>query len=198
MPRILGIDTSLTATGLARIDIAENDDGPLPKYSITDIATATVRAPNPGSDKRKTATVRRVDKLMEQIEDAITCPDDPLVPTLIGIESLAYGAKGNAVWVLPLIWGRTLGLANKYGVPVIEVGTGQIKKYAAGNGNADKSTVMLAVNKRWPAADVRNDNESDAMTAAAIACHFLDYPIVGEVFKYHQEVMAKVHETQSI
>lgn len=191
MPRVLGIDTSLTGTGLARIDIVEDDNGPYLKYRA-DIDTATVSAPKPTTDKSKRAMVRRVNQLIEQIEQAITYEDDPLVPDLIAIEALAFGARGASVWVLPYVFGRTVELAEKYGIPLIEVGTGQIKKYATGSGTADKSTVVIAVSKRWPDADARNDNEADAMTAGAVGCHYLGYPIVENVAKYHLDVMAAI------
>lgn len=198
MPRILGIDTSLTGTGLARIDIAENDDSPVSKYSF-EACCATVSAPKPNpKDKSKRAMARRVNALIAQIEPAIDCGDyeEPKVD-LIAIESLAYGAKGASVWVLPWIFGRVLELAEKYDIPLIEVGTGQIKKYATGSGVADKSTVVIAVSKRWPEAEVKNDNESDAMTAGAVGCHYLGLPIVGTVTKYHDEVLAAIRKSEA-
>src|SRR5690349_19503081 len=66
MPRVLGIDSSLTATGLARIDIGEHDGD---RWRAV-IATATVSAPKPTKDKSKRAMVRRVNALLDQIEPA--------------------------------------------------------------------------------------------------------------------------------
>lgn len=203
MPRVLGIDTSLTGTGLARINIRENDDGPVLKYSF-DAEVAKVAAPKPSADKSKKAMARRVITLIDKIEGAIRPDDwdastepDPK-PDLIAIESLAYGAKGASVWVLPWIFGRVLELAVKYDIPLIEVGTGQIKKYATGAGNADKSTVVIAVTRRWPEAQATDDNEADAMTAGAIGCHYLGYPIVDPVAKYHDEVMTVIRKSHLV
>lgn len=196
--RILGIDTSLTGTGLARIDVTPTSFGK--EWSI---ATATVSAPKPNpKDKSKRAMARRVNALIDQIESAINeshgrklmIGENVQLPDLITIESLAYGAKGASVWVLPWIFGRVLELAEKYDIPLIEVGTGQIKKYATGSGVADKSTVVIAVSQRWPEADVRNDNEADAMTAAAIGCDYLGYPIC-EATKYRAEVLTAVKKS---
>lgn len=200
MPRVLGIDTSLTGTGLARIDVHENDDGPVLKYSF-DAEVAKVAAPKPSADKSKKAMARRVNALIEQIEWAIGNPNGTDVdehPDMIVIESLAYGAKGASVWVLPWIFGRVLELAVKWDIPLIEVGTGQIKKYATGTGNADKSTVVIAVTRRWPEAQATDDNEADAMTAGAIGCHYLGYPIVDPVAKYHDEVLAAIRKSQVV
>lgn len=197
MPRVLGIDSSLTCTGLARIDLVENDDGPYTKYRA-DIDTATVSAPKPGKDKSKRAMIRRVKALVEDIEAAIE-PTDPLntdrLPDLIAIESLAYGAKGASVWVLAYVFGKCIELAERYDVPVIEVAATQIKKYVTGTGNADKDIVLAAAIKRWPEASIQNNNVADAMGAAAIGCHWLGGPIV-QVAQYHTDVMDAVKKTQ--
>ena len=198
MPRVLGIDTSLTATGLARIDVNSYDaDG-----YVADIVVATVSAPKPNPrDKSKRAMALRVNPLIEHIESAIFDPDndapDSPLPDLIAIETLAYAAKGSGVWVLPWIFGRVMELAVKYNIPVVEVGTGQIKKYATGSGVAQKETVMLAVNRRWPEAEISNDNESDAMTAGAIGCDYLGFPIVGTRAKYHGEVLDAIRKSEA-
>lgn len=191
-PRVLGIDSSLTATGLCRIDIDENDDGPVLKYSF-DIVCATVGAPKPTADKSKRAMARRVLKLTERIEAGILSdsgPDDP-PPDLIAVESLAYGAKGDSAWVLPWVFGKVIELAEKYDIPLITVGTTARAKYATGRGNADKDTVMLAAVKRWPEGEAKNNNEADAMIVAAIGCHYLGYPIT-EPTAYMAEVLGKV------
>lgn len=196
MPRILGIDASLTASGLARIDVHDNDDGPVLKYSWT-IATATASAPQPHkTDKSKRAMARRVRSLLTQLEAAIVDADDidGFAPDLIAIESLAYGAKGASAWVLPWIFGQVCSLAVAYDIPLLEVSTGQRAKYAAGSGNADKDTVLLAVSKRWPEAGVANNNEADAVSVGAVGCDYLGYPIC-EQTKYQAEVMAAIRKS---
>jgi Holliday junction resolvasome RuvABC endonuclease subunit len=190
MPRVLGIDSSLTATGLCRIDIGENDDGPVLKYSY-EMACATVGAPKPTADKSKRAMARRVMALADKIEAAICTPEDPLVPDLIVVESLAYGAKGDSAWVLPWVFGKVIELAETYKVPLITVGTTARAKYATGRGNADKDTVMLAAVKRWPEGEAKNNNEADALIVAAIGCHYLGMPIT-EPTAYMAEVLEKV------
>ena len=197
MPRVLGIDTSLTATGLARIDV-----GPSIREGVEfSISTATVSAPPPRkNDKSKTAMARRVMALRSEIESAIVDADDianGFKPDLIAVESLAYGAKGASAWVLPWVFGCVCELAVVYGIPLIEVTPNQRAKYVAGAGNADKDTVMLAAVKRWPEADIRNNNEADAAGVGAVGCHFLNLPIV-HVSKYHEEVMAAIRKTQAL
>lgn len=180
MPRVLGIDTSLTGTGLCRIDFSSR----LGSSDIADdvrMAVATVKAPPPAKngDRSKRAMARRVNKLLEEIERGIlgdSGPDDP-PPDLMAMEGLAYAAKGEGAWVLPWVFGRVIELAEKYDIPLIIVGTSQRAKYATGKGNADKDTVMLAAARRWPSAQISNNNEADAAIVGAVGCHYLGYPL---------------------
>ena len=192
MPRVLGIDSSLTATGLCRVDYLGPDSW--------EIETATVGAPKPTADKSKRAMARRVNALMRQIESAITGGGSERklmfgggseLPDLIAVESLAYGAKGDSAWVLPWIFGRVIELAEKHDIPMLVVGTTARAKFATGKGNADKDTVMLAAAKRWPEAQVSNNNEADALVVAAVGCYYQGWPIA-EPTQYMAEVLLQV------
>jgi Holliday junction resolvasome RuvABC endonuclease subunit len=190
MPRVLGIDSSLTATGLCRIDVWDRVSG-VRDWTMT---CATVGAPKPTPNKTKRRMAYRVNKLIEQIEGAITDPDCPTTaeyPDLIAIEELAYAAKGESAWVLPWIFGRVIELAEKYDIPLIAVGTKARAKYVTNNGNAGKDEVMLAAVKLWPEAGITNNNESDAAIVGAVGCHYLGLPICAET-QYRGDVLAKV------
>lgn len=182
--RVLGIDTSLSATGLCRVDLIDT--------SVV-IATATVSAPPPArnGDRSKRAMARRVNALMAKVDAALTDGAGETLPDLVAVESLAYGAKGEGAWVLPWIFGRVIELCEHYDVPLIVVGTSQRAKYATGSGRAGKDEVMLSTAKLWPEAGVTNNNEADAMVVAAVGCHHLGHPIC-PVTKYRTDVMAKI------
>lgn len=193
--RILGIDTSLTGTGLARIDLVTwpsshppRQDDELVVYSAD---TVTVAAPGPTRDKSKRAMVRRVNALIEQIEWCFSEPDER--PDAMGIEALAYGAKGASAWVLPWIFGRTIELAEKYDIPLTTVSTAGRAKFATGKGNADKETVLLATAKQFPGADVTNNNEADAMIVGAVVCQRLGLPIA-PVTQYRRDVIEALED----
>ncbi|MBV9869445.1 MAG: crossover junction endodeoxyribonuclease RuvC [Frankiaceae bacterium] len=178
MPRVIGIDSSLTATGLARIDYGGQN--------IWTIDTATVGAPKPTADKSKRAMARRVNALLDQIEGALDASVD-----LMAMEGLAYGAKGDSAWVLPWIFGRVIELAEKHDKPLIIVATSARAKYATGNGRADKDTVLAAAIKRWPEADIANNNEADATIVGVVGMHYLGHPL-GEPTKFQLDVLEKV------
>jgi len=191
MPRILAIDSSLTGTGLTRIDVSNHavatDHGTI---HHADIVTATVRAPGPGKDKSKRAMIRRVNRLIEQIEPAFEGVD------YVGMEALAYSAGNSSAWVLAYVWGRVIELCEKHDVPLTLVGTSQVKKFALGKGSGpgtDKDHVLAAALKLFPTADIDGNNEADATVVGAVVCQQLGLPIL-PVTQYRTDVMAKLND----
>lgn len=187
MPRILGIDTSLTKTGLALIDLAvwPPSDTPAEHPVAHSVQVATVGAPGPTANKSKARMVYRVNTLIDRIED---CFRDEDRPDHVGIENLAFAAKGENSWVLPWIFGRTLELCVKYDVPMTVVSTGSRAKFAAGKGNASKDQVLAAAIKLFPEAGITDNNEGDAAIVGAVVCQALGMPIL-PITQYRDEVI---------
>lgn len=186
--RILGIDTSLTATGLARIDVSNHAhaDG-LGHHA--DIDVCSVSAPKPGKDKSKRAMARRVNALIDQIEWCFR--DDE--PDAVGIEGLAYSAGNASAWVLAWVWGRTIELCERYDVPLTVVATSARAKYATGKGNAPKDAVLLRAAQLFPDAGIGDNNEADAVIVGAVVAHQLGMPIL-PVTDYRTDVLAKLSD----
>lgn len=189
--RILGIDSSLTATGLARIDLAVWPPQNPPRAEDEPVSfhadVATVAAPKPGKDKSKRAMCRRVNALIEQIEWCFT--EDK--PDAAGLEGLAYSAGNSSAWVLAWVFGRVIELCETYDVPLTIVATSARAKYATGKGNADKDTVTLAAAKQFPEAEITNNNEADAIIVGAVVCHQLGVPIL-PVTQYRLDVISNL------
>jgi Holliday junction resolvasome RuvABC endonuclease subunit len=185
--RVLGIDSSLTATGLARIDIGDYDDN-LQVWSH-DVSTVTVGAPKPTKDKSKRALARRVNALIEQIEWCFKDDD----PDAVALEGLAYGARGEAAWILPWVFGRIIELCETYDVPLQIVATSARAKFAAGKGNADKDHVLAAAIKLFPGAEIASNNEADAAIVGAVLCQKLEKPIT-DVTQYRIDVVNALGE----
>jgi Holliday junction resolvasome RuvABC endonuclease subunit len=188
MPRVLGIDSSLTATGLCRVDVDTHKPSAFSatEHELTSIDVCTVSAPKPNPhDKSHRAMARRVTALLDQIEAALEGVD------LVAMEELAYGAKGAAAWVLPWIWGEIIRLCEKHDVKLVIVNVSCVKKYATGKGNADKDTVLLAASRRYADVGITNNNEADATVIAAIGCRYLGLPI-DQVPKVNLEFMSKI------
>ncbi|AKF14270.1 RuvC-like Holliday junction resolvase [Mycobacterium phage Vincenzo] len=193
--RVLGIDTSLTGTGLARIDLASWPPSNPPRQPDEPVAftadTAIVSAPKPTKDKSKRAMARRVNDLIDQIEG---CFRDDEKPDAVGMEGLAYGAKGSGVWVLPWVFGRVVELCEKYDVPLTIVATSQRAKFATGNGNASKDAVLLATSRLFNGVvDIIDNNDADALIVGAAVCQRMGLPIL-PVTKYRNDVVAALED----
>jgi Holliday junction resolvasome RuvABC endonuclease subunit len=191
MPRILGIDSSLTGTGLCRLDITSYDaDGYVPE-----IALATVRVSKSQKGDTWRAKSRRVHEALDQIESAITDgierPDRDELPDLVVLEELAYGAKGTALVVLHWLWGEVVTLCCRYDVPLLLVNVAGIKKFATGKGNAPKEEVLLAMVHRYPDAGIEDNNQADAYAAAMMGARWMNHP-VDRMPALHLEAMNKV------
>lgn len=186
MPLILGIDSSLTSTGLARVWVKEVWSDADPKFEWV-IEVATV-----GNKKKQTGTrreySRRITDVIESIDGSMDGVD------LICMEELAYGAKGSTAFVLPWIWGRIIDCAEARDIPLVFANVSQVKKYGTGNGACSKDQVMAKMIRQYPEVDITNDNESDALVLACIGARGLGFPIDHPTVA-KAEVMARIGDT---
>lgn len=157
MTDVLGIDPSLTGTGIA------HETGQLT------VSTDSSQADGP-----------RLTAIYSAVTDHIG-----LAVRLAVIEDLPTHAKGA---------GRT-GMAqgvvrfalDQLDVPTVIVTAATLKKFATGNGNANKGDMRLELYKR-AGIDVRDDNQVDAWWLRAIGKHLLSEPLV-ELPKTHTSAL---------
>ena len=57
----------------------------------------------------------------------------------------------------------------KRNIPYEGIPVGTVKKFATGNGNANKERMVEAARLRWPEAGISDDNEADARWITALA-----------------------------
>lgn len=156
-PVACGLDLSMTHTGIA---VTYRD------RSIT-VTSAKSSGHKTDSLARK---ARRLDKLADAIVEAVPAVDH------VVIEAPSYGSPQGAVDLGGLRWLVLCALVND-GHRVSEVAPGTLKKYATGKGTADKDEVLASVIRRYPAADVSNNNTADAVVLAAMGARFERYPV---------------------
>lgn len=191
---VLGIDPSLTATGLAVIDL---DDILVPQVQTV---TSTGRAGATLLDRDQ-----RLGDITGQIANLVR----------------GYGAHGNQHPKQPaadiaVIESPSLGQARQSGqldrhglwwlivrelhqhVDVIEVTPAARAKYATGRGNAGKDEVLLAVARRYPHVDVTNNNEADALVLAAIGARLAGHPIEDSLPQAHLDALTKIHTPEEV
>lgn len=161
MSGVLGVDWSLTGTGLAWIDL---DTG------RTD--TCTIRTwPDDG-------TVEGIARRITHIADQVEAWADLYADDLIVIEGpVTHAPSAHRSKLLGGWWATAGRLAPLTDDPILVVSPKTRAKYATGSGNAGKRAVLEAARRNYPQFTVANDNEGDAVVLAAIGARSLGYPI---------------------
>ena len=167
--RVIGIDPSLSATGIA------DADGAL--FTITskpDDGTVADRA-------RRIATIT-AHLRPHRLTDA----------HLVVIEGPAFSRQGQTgVHLRAGLWWRIVGQLHTAGVPVAEVSPTALKRYATGRGTADKSDMRMALYKR-AGLDVPSDDEVDAWWLRQMGLAHLGDPDAVPLPQAHLAALEKV------
>lgn len=155
---VLGLDLSLTATGVAEVI----------RGSAPTVRTLT--PPRPASRGHE-----RLAWICAQIWDAAWQYEGG---HLVVIEGPSYGSQASqaghheraGLWwlVVHKLWSENIHVA--VAPPT------SLKKYATGKGNAAKEIVFAAAVRRWPDLPLDN-NSADALWLAAMGCEYVGQPI---------------------
>lgn len=178
---VLGIDPSLTATGVVAIQSAEGETG-------TRVHTFG----------RKGKTDEPLMTRLARINDTVTAVQNVIrqlvvYPELIAIEGPSHGnTTGSHHDRSGLWWMLVRELTYEMGLEVVEITPSQVKTYATGKGNAGKTEVMAAVIRRHLDVPITNDNEADAFVLAAMAARLVGEPIEESLPQTHLRTMDKV------
>ena len=159
--RIIGIDPSLTATGIATIDTATGS------IECTTIETKT-------AGENIYARLGRIKHIRRYVTEAIYNTN----AECIVIEAPSYGSKGAGTWERAGLWWLTVAaITEQDWGRLIEVPPAVRCKYATGRGNADKDVVMISAVRRYPHAPIEDNNQADAVILAAIGARLTGHPI---------------------
>lgn len=191
MTRILGIDPSLTGTGLALVDT--DDHLVIPTWTIA----TTGKADADLLDRHE-----RINDIAGQVYNTAMGfgpggnqhPRElPVDLAVIEAPSLAQKSQRGTLDRHGLWWTVVSQLISI--TTVIQIPPTTRAKYATGNGGAGKDAVLLAVAKRYPHVDITDNNQADALVLAAIGAHLAGHPI-DELPKSHLDALAKVTRPQ--
>ena len=173
--RVLGIDPSLTATGLALIDLDQR--------AVVDTWTIA-------SKGKADATLRQRLARLDSLATAITYVDDL---ALVVIEGPSLGqTRQSGTFDRAGLWWAIVANLDNLGIPIVEVAPACRARYATGKGNAGKDTVLLEVARRYPTVPVANNNEADALVLAAMGFHHLTGAPLVDLPASHRAALAAV------
>lgn len=173
-PRVIGLDLSLTGTGIA--DFAHDGQ----------VITKTIRSTPKG--KTVADQFARLRYIVHEVDRFVTFGGP--CPALVLIEGPSYGSKGAGTWDRAGLWWLVVCLILDRRYPLAVVPPAVLKKYATGRGNADKTAMAVAVQKRW-GIELRDDNKVDAWWLGAMGREHLGLPFV-DLPKTQREALTKV------
>lgn len=171
--KIVGIDPSLSATGVAVVE-----DGDVSRIRVVGL-------------KRSSDSIAGRLERINRISERVLCEAAPPWPDLAVIEAPAYGSRTGSQHDRSGLWFAIVGVFVEFGVPVVEVPPACRAKYATGRGNAPKDEVLASVVRRL-AHTVANNNEADALILAAMGSRWLDEPIDDPMPERHLHAMTRV------
>lgn len=163
---IIGVDFSLTATGVAAIT-----DGEAECITI---------------ETKPEEWWHQFPQRVEQIAYGIEAWADG-IPDAWVIETPAYLAKSSSLDRMFGGWWLLVSHLTNLWEPPIRVSPTQVKKYATDNGNANKDRVLAAVIRRYADVDIDSNDQADALVLAAIGAGVVEAP-----FENHWEYQKKV------
>jgi crossover junction endodeoxyribonuclease RuvC len=194
-PAIAGVDLSMTSTGLA---VSTGQGLPEDPFNATlhrvqskpIVSARTVTGkPAPTWEDRR---VRMAD-IVRRVTEAV--PDG----SLVFLEAPAYGATGAGTFDRSGLWWWVFSELTALECLVVPVSPAQRMLYATGKGggkDAGKDAVIAAVVRRYPWADVRGNDEADALVLLAMARRAVGAPLEEALPAANLKALDKLDLTQ--
>lgn len=164
--RIIGVDQSLTSTGVA---VAEGG-----RFTSVERVRPKMKAKLEGMAKRE-AEHQRLEQILQAI--ARHTRTMPRTQPIVGLEGPAMGIKGAAVVQIFGLYTLVKQELYRQGIPYYIVPPSTVKLYATGNGAAGKDDVLTAMVRRHPGVEFSGNDEADAMAIAAIGARYYGQPV---------------------
>ena len=174
--RIVALDLSLTATGIAIHD-PELSGRPPTHTSLLTVKTGKMRG------------MSRLSYIRTEVRTAMVWRGDK--PSLVMIEGYSFGSKGRAVVSIGELGGIIRHLCYSLPVPYVEMPPAKVKMLATGKGNATKDAVLLATLKRL-GVEPKDNNQADALWLLEAARQRYELPGRADLPKIHLRALRGV------
>lgn len=189
MTQYVGLDLSLTSTGLAMFYPDGNND------VYTTLVPSKPKATGPAVEKRGklVRTETYADKLRRFQAIAAVIRDQIAYGATVYIEGPSYASVGQATHDIAGSWWNTYRmLSEEMGCLVHVIAPSIVKQYATGKGNAAKDVVMAAVIKRYPDIDILNNDVADATALLALGLRLNGLPLEDDLPATHLKALEKL------
>lgn len=168
--KIIGLDLSLTSTGVAKLDVLS---GGCDLASIsTEHVTSTFRG------------VRRLARLYTILE--VRCAGAELVV----IEGYSMGSRNSQSFSIGELGGVIRLMLYGANIPTVVLPPTSLKKFATGSGIAQKPAMVLALFKKW-GIERTQDDEADAALLAIAGAYLLDKPGLPPLTALQRDALTK-------
>lgn len=168
-PNVVGLDISLTATGIA------SSRGWADTVGTKSVTTLPILE-----------RVKAVDELHRRIMAMVG------TPALAVVEVPAFSRSGGGALERSALWWQVLRSLTARCGAVALVHNNTRMRYATGKGSATKAAIVDAVARRFPMFETGgDDNIADAVVLAAMGADWLGHPI-GQVPKTHRTALDAV------
>lgn len=195
-PLVVGLDISLTATGLAW------SDGQTMTHGRDGLTNPRVHIQERGRQLMDLALDLGSLALYRGLGASEPIGGPHPRPVLAVVENIPTGGRQGADVQVErcYLWLAVINLLWRCGIPALEVTPTQIKKYGCGLGSANKRETVAGIKQWFPAWEVRktgkrgnvlttdDDNKADAVGAMAIGRDLLGAPLV-ELPPKHRDVL---------
>jgi len=168
---VLGIDPSMTATGLAWIARPT----PLQPGPVIESTTFGEKGHRDDTLVRRG---QRIDRIVSGLADVLYQLRDAV--DLAVIEGASHGSVGGSAWDRAGLWWALVRCLHGANIPLAVCAPLTRIKWATGKGKATQSTkadVAVALVRMWPDAKCDSDNEWDALAMASIGAQHLGWPV---------------------
>lgn len=172
-PFVVGLDLSMTSTGVCRIG--------------HDLGATVAREKSKGSRDDSLATRRaRLRELADRVVAHAVGAD------LVAVEGPSFASSGAGTHDRSGLWWLVVDGLHAHGLPVLEVPPSSRMTYATGKGNAGKDEVLAAVIRRYWGVTVTGNDEADALAIAAMGARLMGRPIEASLPQTHLRALTKL------
>lgn len=177
---IVGIDLSLTATGVAVIATGGEGSPIQGQYVVSTVKSKPSDSP---SVLTRLARMQRITK---------SVVDHCLHADLVVVEGPSFASRNGQAHDRAGLWWMVTDAIVEEGIDLAVCPPSSRMKYATGKGNASKDAVLAAAIRRYPDAEISNNNEADAFVLAAMGARWLGAQIEPTLPMTHLTAMGGV------